>query len=499
MRILSLLLVFAMLFSFAACGTDPAPADTTDGAADTTPAETTPEETTTELTDNLPDVNYEDRDFVIWIDAPSDESTIYDVDAESVIEGDVMSEAAVERNNTVQDRFGVKLVWDIGDTVSWRGSGNLRTSIQAGDPYDIVQGVSLYHTSLSNLGCLINLSNQQYIDLEKPWWFKYVNETYEIGDRQYLASGFFEFPTIYRSTVWFFNQLMVKDYNLGNIYELVEKDQWTLDKVIEMAEIVSDDVNQDGVMNEQDVYGISSGWDTWGMQVNTAGYQYATVNDDGTFTVTGLTDQLLEMHAKIYPLASAQRSDIYWSIYTKGVHPKADGARGTQQRQMFANNQILFLLDGIGQTGDAIMRDFGEYGIMPSPKYVEGQTMYGSSTSAFVSGVPVTCEDYEAAAIVLEGFEVASYDTMRPAYYGTALAYKYVNDEESVEMIDLALSNVCCEITYNYASAASGMDTNLCMAISTQENLASFFDANKERYNTALNTIIQQIQTLPDM
>jgi len=37
------------------------------------------------------------------------------------------------------------------------------------------------------------------------------------------------------------------------------------------------------------------------------------------------------------------------------------------------------------------------------------------------------------------------------------------------------------------------------MAISTQENLSSFFDANKERYNIALNTIIQQILTLPDM
>ena len=46
MRILSLFLIFAMLFSIAACGTEPAPADTTaDTAGDTTPAETEPAET----------------------------------------------------------------------------------------------------------------------------------------------------------------------------------------------------------------------------------------------------------------------------------------------------------------------------------------------------------------------------------------------------------------------------------------------------------------------
>jgi len=78
MKILSLLLVFAMLLSFAACGTEQPPADTTDPAdtAETTPAETTPAETEPPVIPTGPwkeafEVTSEDGSYTLSFSEPS--------------------------------------------------------------------------------------------------------------------------------------------------------------------------------------------------------------------------------------------------------------------------------------------------------------------------------------------------------------------------------------------------------------------------------------------
>lgn len=489
MKILSFLLVLAMLLSFAACGTDPVePDDTGDGSepADTMPAETTADP----LLDNLPEVTYDGDEIHIWIDGTR---YLGYNDPLEYVEGDVVDDAIVSRNETVASRFDVVFNFD-RIASGYRDQGAFRQSILGGDEYDLVEGVTCYQCPLAMYGCYTDLAKNDYIDLEKVWWIPYATDSIRIGERQYMATGFWDFQTILRTQAMFFNANMVEQYRLGNLYDLVENDEWTWDKMIELGEKVADDVNQDGIYNYMDRYGVGGRWDFWMSVPSTAGYQFVSEAEDGTMKVTGLTDELLQIHAKLYPYITQDSS--YWSSYTKGVDPKYDSAKDAEKKEMFCNDRILFLYEMMSMAGSDLFRQFGAYGILPTPKFLESQTYYGSPSTAHASAICVTTGDYECSSIVLEALQAESYKQLRPAYFETALSKKYLNDAQSVEMMDLIFTNVTCDFTYNYSKAGIGGELSECVA--AQANLGSFFASNIGSMNEKLQQFMSQVEQIPE-
>lgn len=127
MRILSMLLILAMLMSFAACASDPAPADTTDPAAsaDTTPAETDPP------TPEIPDwqkafeVTSADGSYTLSFSEPS-----------VVVQGDAGDTAwghyTFPSLTKTEDGF-IRCAWHYGsDDIKYSASAGARVSVNGG-------------------------------------------------------------------------------------------------------------------------------------------------------------------------------------------------------------------------------------------------------------------------------------------------------------------------------------------------------------------------------
>ncbi|MBQ4044175.1 MAG: hypothetical protein IJD06_09285 [Clostridia bacterium] len=192
------------------------------------------------------------------------------------------------------------------------------------------------------------------------------------------------------------------------------------------------------------------------------------------------------------------KNNGYWSGYTYGVHSSYQVARPFDEagKAMFCNDQILFSLNAMGWTGSQQFRDFGAYGILPSPKYLDNQENYGTQTTSFSASIPVSTTHYDLASIILEALEATSYKVVRPAYFDTALSYKYLNDPQSVAMLDLVFASVTCEWSYNFANA--GIGNNLMRALVTNENLASFFASNEDAINAKLEEFINQVEAIPE-
>ena len=157
MKILSLLMVLVMLLSFAACNQTPAdPVDSGSGSAsgDTTPAETTADP----LADNLPAETFDGEEIHIWIDG-RDKYYGFDVETE-YIEGDVIDDAVVSRNNAVADRFDITWFFnrDAGGSNGYRDQAELRQSILGGDEYDIIEGVSSAPCPRAIYGCYVDVA-----------------------------------------------------------------------------------------------------------------------------------------------------------------------------------------------------------------------------------------------------------------------------------------------------------------------------------------------------
>ncbi len=499
MKIVSLLLVIAMLLSFAACNTAPVdPVESGDATDSTTPEETTTADTMDIQTgaqsynaaDYLPAETFDGEEIHIWVDG---HDAFYNIPEERIIEGDIVHTAVLERNALIEDTYDIVFNWDRDYTVGWRNQADLRQSILAGDEYDILEGPALYLNPQLVYGCYIDLANNEYIDFNQPWWIEEATANQRVYDRQFTAVGYFDFTTITRIGTFFFNDTMVIDYRLGNLYDLVESGEWTWDKMVEMCEIVAEDVNQDGVMDGADKYGFSSRWDFIGGLTLTAGYQYVTRDAEGEYVITGVTDTLLEIADKVYPVING--TDLYFSRYTYGVHPSYPAALDTEGKTMFTNNQILFMLEHLAWTSSSLLRDFGAYGILPAPKLLEGQEDYSTGSSSFVCAICSTSGDTRISSIILEALQIESYNTLRPAYTVDALSYKYLSDPQAVEMLNLIFREVSTEWAYNFSQA--GLGSTLTLAFPTQTYLAPYFQKNAAAIEQKMEDFLQSVDALP--
>jgi hypothetical protein len=97
------------------------------------------------------------------------------------------------------------------------------------------------------------------------------------------------------------------------------------------------------------------------------------------------------------------------------------------------------------------------YGILPTPKYNAEQENYycfGSTQTVTAAAIPVSCEDPQTLALVLEAMAAASQNTVRYNYYEVLLKSRKIKDDESEKMLDIIFSNRVYDLAdiYNWGS-----------------------------------------------
>jgi len=478
MRVLSLMMVLVLLLGFAACTKNP----NTPGESDNTtaPAETTvPAET--EIPDDLPEKDYGGESVNIWISSyPTSYVALEDAN-------DIVSEALHNRNMEVSDRFEVDLIWDY-KTEGSNSAPEAMQAILAGDCYDILENGVTAAASLALGGALINLNDTEYLNFDKPWWQEYVMDNIRINDRLYMVSGWFNFASVKRTMVIYFNTEMAENFGVGDLYQMVLDGEWTYDKMMEIGESVGSDVNNDGVYDDNDRYGMAGRQDWWFPQVYTSGYRFFTQNEDGTMSVTGMDDRLINVFETVHKIFD---SNWYQSFYTYGQPSRPE----SDIHDAFADDRILFTLLALSTAEKPTMRDHGKYGILPTPKFTEDQE-YGAAVLPFCSGIAQTTSDFERTTIILEALNAETYKDVRPAYFDVALSYKYVNDPESRMMLDIALANLYCDFGYVYMD--SGLGRQLPMTLTQASDLASWMATYEPGVNRMLKNLVDQMMALPD-
>ncbi len=219
-------------------------------------------------------------------------------------------------------------------------------------------------------------------------------------------------------------------------------------------------------------------WDGWILETAVAGYQYIARDENGKYVITGITDDLLDMSDKVRTFINS--TENHFSRYTYKVHPSYPAAVDAEGKPMFCNNQILFMLEGISWTSSEALRNFGSYGILPAPKYVESQENYGASTSPFVCAVCTTTGDLKISSIIFEALQMESY--------------KYLSDPQAVAMLNYIFANLNTDWCYNFAQAGI---PNLCIAMPTEEYLGSYFQKNSAAIEQKLADFLSSVDAMP--
>ncbi len=508
-RLIALILSLLMLSCLAvACAENPAqtpniPDETTTDPvtpADTTTGPDAPTETTADpayIADIPDDTNFNQRPVSILA---TGQSFSADEFYSTGITGSVVDDAVYARNLAVEDALNIKLNITLASASSVYAVGDaIRTAVATGDKsYELATMPGYTHTSYVLEGDFYNLLEVDELNLEKKYWTQGFNEIMNNGTRQYVASGAYSLSMYRNMYITLYNKDLFAANGLEDLYNIVKRGEWTLAKQAEMARGVYNDLNGSSTRDADDLYGFVSGANT-----STDPYWVSfnapclILGEDGDYTMGYDTEKLTNVVAKVQDILFNNEG-----TYSVGSTSAEDGSDDTVIISHFNDKRAAMCTTMIFQIENFLTpNNFdGEYGIAPIPKYDENQDEYYTHVQDQLSvmGMVATVseDDREIIGTVMEKISEQSYANVYPAYYENALSYRYLQNEESVEMLDLIYQSIKIEGAFIYSGQFAFLgklrgivagDAN--RAASTLKTYQRTMGKSAENLNTALEKI----------
>lgn len=362
-----------------------------------------------------------------------------------------VNDAIEARNHLVEEYLNVEIVEQRLHETSRPGGAMLttvRNEIIAGGSqnYQVINPCLYDCGTLAAEGALYNLYTVSTLNgLEAEWWDHTFNGDVAFGDKLYFVNGDMSFKAKNATACIVYSKDVLNEYGLEDPYPLVHEGTWTVDRAIEMTKAISQDLNDDGKITYEDKVGwAGQDGDTWNLFYG-SGSRIAEFDADGRLQLTMYNERSARIADKIIELVQDDLHYITADDYFGVVKWPA-----LLTMENFAAGNELFLSTSIADLIN-LQKMKGNYGLLPVPMLDETQTEYYSlvgawSATALCIPNTLSTEDAEFAGAVLECMGYYSMDTVRKEYFDNVLDYQYVQDDASMEMLDLILSTRGCDI-----------------------------------------------------
>ena len=450
-KLLALLLVFAMVIPFAAC------ADTGEGEV-TTGAQTSGEnlaDVPEEFRHNLPELNYKNEKVTILHAKGSGRND------ELKVEGDFssnqVSSAVNERNLAVEQQLGVKL--NVVENESAQATAEtLQTSVNASNATYVSVEPAIN-------GVYKDLSVVENLNRSKHYWTQGYNEMMTMGqqNKQFLVTGPVSISMFRYMFLTLFNITEFGTHNIDvdGFYQDVKDGKWTIEyqkSLITKGGGAYRDDNGDGEKDDKDFYGFVTGGvisvDPYTvaagieMIVKDQNTNALSFNGDAVEPVTKLCEAVADLYKNpnTFYYADSKMDDI--------------GLYGATE--IFANSRAMMAttcFDGM-ETHLGKLKEI-QYGIVPMPKFTantEYKTYVQDQLSSLGIARSITgTSELAMLGAVMESLAFHSNQIVRPAYYENTLGKRVVNDPDSKEMLELMYDTM----TFDFSSTCSNMLTGV--------------------------------------
>ncbi|MCL1859283.1 MAG: hypothetical protein FWF92_08635 [Oscillospiraceae bacterium] len=405
-------------------------------------AETT--ESREAISDDLPEIDYNGYDFRFYTysNLPGEINLAHDFAPPEEI-GEVINDSVHKRNRTIEERFNVNIKAIDSEARDYNNhAAKIKKVIQAGDDvFDVAFAHVIRAANLTLENLMVNLLEVPHFNFNKPWWQKQTNEELTLAGKMFLGSNSMFYLGLGSTKVVYFNKNKIMDYGIDMPYQLVFDGKWTIDKLIEISRNTYEDLNGNGEKDEDDFYG------------------YITVANQNGFLISCDIPVLEKNKDDILKIAvNGEKTTnfvdtIYdWYYNSPGVYMYYKQDDNSWLPKMFSNNQALFAFGRIQDTVTDYRASNVEYGILPQPKYDESQANYRAFSTDEFFMVPTTLEGdaLERAGVIIEAMSAEGYKQILPAYYEIALKIKYLQDDESVRILELINDSRTVSFAYVY-------------------------------------------------
>lgn len=428
----ALALILAILAAtIPSCGESEIPSDGT--TPENVPESTTETVTETVEVSSLPE-NYdlENYEFRLLRQSPSLIGWSLNEFAPSEQTGEVLSDAFYTRNQKVTEQYNFKITV-IDDDAQTKTI--VRKSVLAGDDeYDaalirIDEELSAYD------GTYLNLLELPNLDLEKSWWSQSLIRDLTIGGKLPFITGDIIVCENDSMLMTLYNSALGKDFGIGNLYEVVNNGEWTIDKMSYYMKSVNADLNNDGKYDENDRYGLLYVDNSAALPYFAGAETYLFEGHGDEITYNANSERALTVYEKMQKLLSDNTMTYNWANLKTDVPQKIAG--------MIEAKQLLFQTTPLSFLRRSLRDVKTDFGIIPLPKYDENQENYATciATATPYLFVPSTVKETEKVGFILEALAAES-KPITETYYTVAMQSKYTRDAESYEMIELAMKNI---------------------------------------------------------
>lgn len=486
-------LCLCILSGTISCAKDTVSVETTQTSTEST--ETTENEETLFVSDDLPDdLDFGGQEVKILI-GDYNNAYIADMYSEEAT-GNRLSDAVYNTIANVSERLNVQLVYN-WETYSWGEMASFQNKVTSGilagdNQADLIFDVMNYTSQMLEGDYFLNLADNKYIDLDKPWYNQTVRENMPT-DYIHFMSGEFSLANIKNVYAVYYNADLYETLGLTDgLYSLVDSGEWTLGKLEELIRGGYSDLNGDTIADPGDRYGLTFGDNNkyigflkaFGMNIfkkTETGYEFAYDNERALDVVDRLC-RLINENENV--LAGKHNSDNpEYMISTGG---------GNYASRAFVEGRSLFTMGLIADASVIVPEIDFDWGLLPYPKWDETQTEYANmlQRNCYVL-IPATVSDPDAAGAVLEALSSESYRSLVPEYCEVTLKTRYSPDDNVSRMFDLIIGSIVYDPGEIYANLLGSPSATIKTALDNNDpNWASRIAKDKNSLIAKMSSIV---------
>ncbi len=372
--------------------------------------------------------------------------------------GTSVDSAIYRRNETIKELYGVEITnEDVTAFNTSNGGGPGYSKIYT----DYMSGLSTYDAAmvgtydvatLSYNGFTHDLGEIDTIDLTKSYWDQKANEDLAINGKMFYTTGDISIVDNIYTHAMLFNKDLVDSYGLDDPYELVENNEWTLEKFGELVKQVGEDLDQNGIYDQNDMYGLLTWNDPMLAVLASSGEKIATVNDKGEIELSFYNERVLNLYESFENIVFDQAHVYNYQYDNVSGQGTSSSVWDTNRDNIFNSNHAVFYLNALSVV-ERHRDSEVDFGILPYPKLDAAQKEYGHNVSAFHTSflcVPKSVTEISRNGAVLELLAYYGKKLLTPAYYDQTLVGKYIRDEESITMLDIIFSTRVFDVGIYY-------------------------------------------------
>ena len=384
----------------------------------------------------IPELNYEDA--VINIACWNSENPEYDVTADDANTGDPILDAIYKRNLYTEQVLGVDLEFTAipgagnqSEIISWCETAKNMQSDPA-TPVDILSCYSRTAAYATINGLNQDLTVYDYIDLDKEWWPKNVQEEFAIGNKLFFITGDISTNVLHMMYCIFYNKTLTESYGLGDPVQMVNDRTWTMAKWQEMSKDIYEDI--DGVPGKSagDKYGVGFQYYHLDAIVQGCGFKLLeNTNEDDMYIAITEDFYSQKLDGYVSNMIEWVKSNDVWNDTKYGAAGSTEDAF-KEGRSVFQINRATF--------GFQLQETDLDYGILPPPMLDPAEqegyvTSLGNPYSIY--SMSRSTQNGDRAAAVLQTMGYYGYELTTPAIFDVTFKGKFSKDPNAIDMFNL--------------------------------------------------------------